>query len=170
MSKSSKSESAGRPRATRAAAPASASRPIAPRRPSRPATGDGLYGVAMPRQPFTPAPSPKQVDGPLLEAVVQRWWDEHDVLRRYLTRNAEAASVWSFIDGPMTANNPMGVHHAWGRTYKDLWQRFNTMRGYRQRYQNGWDCQGLHVEVEVEKELGFTNKHDIEAYGIARFV
>ena len=56
----------------------------------------------------------------------------------------------------------MGVHHAWGRTYKDLWQRFNTMRGYRQRYQNGFDCQGLWVEVEVEKELGFTNKRQIE--------
>ena len=64
----------------------------------------------------------------------------------------------------------MGVHHAWGRTYKDLFQRFNTMRGYKQRYQNGFDCQGLWVEVEVEKELGFKTKRDIEAYGIARFV
>ena len=49
----------------------------------------------------------------------------------------------------------MGVHHAWGRTYKDLYQRYNTMLGYNQRYQNGFDCQGLWVEVEVEKELGF---------------
>src|SRR5260221_3350506 len=130
----------------------------------------GLYGVGTAKQPFAPVPSPKQVDYPLLEGEIQRWWDEHDVLEHYLLRNEDADRRWSFIDGPMTANNPMGVHHAWGRTYKDLWQRFNTMRGFRQRYQNGWDSQGLHVEVEVEKELGFTNKHDIEAYGIAHFV
>jgi isoleucyl-tRNA synthetase len=170
MSKHETTDQPGTPRARPAATAPRATAPRATaRRASRAASG-GLYGAATARQPFAPAPSPKQVDGPLLEAEVQRWWDERNILRRYLTRNAEAARVWSFIDGPMTANNPMGVHHAWGRTYKDLWQRFNTMRGYRQRYQNGWDCQGLHVEVEVEKELGFTNKRDIEAYGIARFV
>ncbi|HEV7129606.1 MAG TPA: class I tRNA ligase family protein, partial [Ktedonobacterales bacterium] len=126
--------------------------------------------AAMNPPPFTSVPSPKQVDYALLERDIQQWWDEHHTLARYLARNANAAERWSFVDGPMTANNPMGVHHAWGRTYKDLWQRFNTMRGFRQRYQNGWDCQGLHVEVEVEKELGFTNKHDIEAFGVANFV
>jgi isoleucyl-tRNA synthetase len=169
----SKQETPSQPRRRRAAPAAGAPAPTgaaARKRASRAATPAGLYGSAAPRQPFAPAPSTRQMDGPLLEAEVQRWWDEHDILRRYLTRNASSERLWSFIDGPMTANNPMGVHHAWGRTYKDLWQRFNTMRGYRQRYQNGWDCQGLHVEVEVERELGFTNKHDIEAYGIARFV
>ena len=60
---------------------------------------------------------------------------------------------FSFQDGPITANNPMGVHHAWGRTYKDLWPRFYNLLGYKQRFQNGFDCQGLWVEVEVEKEL-----------------
>src|SRR5207237_1313601 len=65
---------------------------------------------------------------------------------------------WSFLDGPITANNPMGVHHAWGRTYKDLFQRFHAMLGHDQRYQNGFDCQGLWVEVEVEKELGLKSK------------
>ncbi|WIG59949.1 MAG: Isoleucyl-tRNA synthetase [Ktedonobacterales bacterium] len=122
------------------------------------------------RQLFAPVVAPTRVDYPQLEEGVQRWWDEHDILNRYLHRNDGSEKRWSFIDGPMTANNPMGVHHAWGRTYKDLWQRFNTMRGYRQRYQNGWDCQGLHVEVEVEKDLGFRNKHDIEAYGVGAFV
>ncbi|MFI5241303.1 MAG: class I tRNA ligase family protein, partial [Microgenomates group bacterium] len=68
------------------------------------------------------------------------------------------------------ANNPMGVHHAWGRTYKDLWPRFYNMRGYKQRFQNGFDCQGLWVEVEVEKELGFKTKKDIEKFGVAKFV
>ncbi|MDE3228999.1 MAG: class I tRNA ligase family protein, partial [Chloroflexota bacterium] len=110
------------------------------------------------------------MDYPLLEDEIQRWWDERGILSKYLHRNDHAERRFSFIDGPITANNPMGVHHAWGRTYKDLWQRFNTMRGFRQRYQNGFDCQGLWVEVEVEKELGFTNKHQIEEYGIARFV
>jgi len=77
---------------------------------------------------------------------------------------------WSFIDGPITANNPMGVHHGWGRTYKDLFHRYQAMRGCQIRYQNGFDCQGLWVEVEVEKEQGFRSKRDIEDYGIARFV
>ena len=62
----------------------------------------------------------------------------------------------------------MGVHHAWGRTYKDLWQRYYAMRGHDQRWQNGFDCQGLWVEVNVEKDLGFKSKKDIEAYGLAR--
>ncbi|MGZ3599893.1 MAG: isoleucine--tRNA ligase [Ktedonobacterales bacterium] len=122
------------------------------------------------RQLFQPVPAPTRVDYPLLEEGVQRWWDEHDILRRYLHRNDASEKRWSFIDGPITANNPMGVHHAWGRTYKDLWQRFNTMRGFKQRYQNGFDSQGLWVEVEVEKELGFTTKRQIEEYGIANFV
>ena len=61
---------------------------------------------------------------------------------------------WSFLDGPITANNPMGVHHAWGRTYKDLFQRFHAMLGEDQRWQNGFDCQGLWVEVNVERDLG----------------
>ena len=119
---------------------------------------------------FQPVPAPTRVDYPLLERDVQQWWDDHDILNKYLTRNERAKERWSFVDGPITANNPMGVHHAWGRTYKDLWQRFNTMRGYRQRYQNGFDCQGLWVEVEVEKELEMTNKRQIEEYGIGRFV
>lgn len=78
--------------------------------------------------------------------------------------------IWSFIDGPITANNPMGVHHGWGRTYKDLYNRFWTMKGRELRYQNGFDCQGLWVEVEVEKEKGFKSKTDIEKFGLAEFV
>jgi len=77
---------------------------------------------------------------------------------------------WSFIDGPITANNPMGVHHAWGRTYKDVFQRYRAMNAFELRYQNGFDCQGLWIEVEVERELGFKSKRDIESYGIAEFV
>src|SRR4051812_27963148 len=102
-----------------------------------------------------------QVDFPALERQTLRFWDEiraFDLLRE---KNKNGPR-WSFLDGPITANNPMGVHHAWGRTYKDAYQRFHAMLGQRQRYQNGFDCQGLWVEVEEEKELGLRSKRDIE--------
>ncbi len=119
---------------------------------------------------FKPVAAADRVDYPALELVIQQWWDEQGMMQKYLHRNDESDKQWSFLDGPITANNPMGVHHAWGRTYKDLYQRFKTMQGYKQRYQNGFDCQGLWVEVEVEKELGFKSKLDIEAFGIDEFV
>lgn len=104
-----------------------------------------------------------------LEHKVLRFWDENDTFAHLVKRN-QGKPRFSFLDGPITANNPMGVHHAWGRTYKDLYQRYQAMTGHELRYQNGFDCQGLWVEVEVEKELGFENKRDIEEYGIDRFV
>jgi isoleucyl-tRNA synthetase len=116
----------------------------------------------------------RPVDGKLdvvaLEKEQIARWGQQRAVERYLARNAGASSRYSFLDGPITANNPMGVHHAWGRTYKDLYQRYHTMLGERQRYQNGFDCQGLWIEVEVERELGFNNKRQIEAFGIDRFV
>lgn len=105
--------------------------------------------------------SPK-VDFPEKEKELLKKWYEEGTVEKYLHRNDLSAKRFSFIDGPITANNPMGVHHGWGRTYKDLWQRFWNMRGYAGRFQNGFDCQGLWVEVEVEKELGIRNKKDIE--------
>ncbi|WP_220192062.1 isoleucine--tRNA ligase [Ktedonospora formicarum] len=119
---------------------------------------------------FRPVMTADRVNYPALERSIQQWWDEHAVRQQYLKRNEQSTKRYSFLDGPITANNPMGVHHAWGRTYKDLYQRFKTMQGYKQRYQNGFDCQGLWVEVEVEKSLGLQTKRDIEAYGIAEFV
>ncbi len=89
-------------------------------------------------------------------------WYESGLVQKYLHKNDNSPDRFSFIDGPITANNPMGVHHAWGRTYKDLWQRFFNLLGYRQRFQNGFDCQGLWVEVEVEKNLDLKSKKDIE--------
>src|SRR3990167_6843961 len=97
-------------------------------------------------------------------------WYKNGVIKKYLSKNKSSQKYFSFLDGPITANNHMGVHHAWGRAYKDLWQRFKNMQGYKQRFQNGFDCQGLWVEVEVEKELGFKNKKDIEKFGVAKFV
>ncbi len=103
------------------------------------------------------------------EHELLREWTERRTFSRLRARNA-GGPRWSFLDGPITANNPMGVHHAWGRTYKDLYQRFHAMLGEDQRYQNGFDCQGLWVEVNVERDLGFTSKRDIEAFGVAEFV
>ena len=101
-------------------------------------------------------------DFPVMEKELLKEWYDKGIVQKYLDRNKNSKKYFSFLDGPITANNPMGVHHGWGRTYKDLWPRFYSMRGYKQRHQNGFDCQGLWVEVEVEKELGLKSKKDIE--------
>ncbi len=103
------------------------------------------------------------------EHKILKFWEEKKIFEKLKEKNKKG-KAWSFLDGPITANNPMGVHHAWGRTYKDLFQRYKAMQGYQERFQNGFDCQGLWVEVEVEKELGFKNKKDIEKFGIENFV
>ena len=112
---------------------------------------------------------PPQPDFPELERRILGFWEETRSFQRRIELN-EGGEPWSFIDGPKTANNPIGVHHAWGRTLKDLFQRYRAMLGHELRYQNGFDCQGLWVEVEVEKELGFSSKRDIEEYGVSNFV
>ncbi|RJO71133.1 MAG: isoleucine--tRNA ligase [Myxococcales bacterium] len=109
------------------------------------------------------------VDVVAMEHRILEFWKETQAFEK-LRRQLAGKPKWSFLDGPITANNPMGVHHAWGRTLKDLFQRYWAMNGRDQRYQNGFDCQGLWVEVEVEKQLGFATKREIEAYGVDRFV
>jgi isoleucyl-tRNA synthetase len=118
--------------------------------------------------PFKPVSA--TVDFPALERDILQWWKDADAFNQLRRLRAASDKRFSFLDGPITANNPMGVHHAWGRTYKDLWQRYYAMKGYNQRWQNGFDCQGLWIEVNVERDLGFKNKRDIEQYGIAPFV
>jgi isoleucyl-tRNA synthetase len=108
-------------------------------------------------------------DLPEVENRILNFWKEKNIFEK-LRKKIQGKKRWSFLDGPITANNPMGVHHAWGRTYKDLFQRYKAMQGFDQRFQNGFDCQGLWVEVEVEKEMGFKNKKDIEKFGIDKFV
>lgn len=103
-----------------------------------------------------------KIDFPEMERRILEWWYKSGVVEKYLQKNKKSSKYFSFLDGPITANNPMGVHHAWGRTYKDLWQRYKNMQGFRERFQNGFDAQGLWVEVEVEKELGLKSKKDIE--------
>ncbi len=112
---------------------------------------------------------PKNLEFPEMEHDITRYWEEKEIVAKYLIKN-KGKKKWSFQDGPITANNPMGVHHAWGRSYKDMFQRYKTMKGFELRFQNGFDCQGLWVEVEVEKQLGFKSKKDIEKYGVDKFV
>lgn len=99
---------------------------------------------------------------PEMEKKWLNHWYTKGIVKKYLQKNNKSSKYFSFLDGPITANNPMGVHHAWGRTYKDMWPRFFNLLGYKQRFQNGFDCQGLWVEVEVEKELRLKSKKDIE--------
>jgi isoleucyl-tRNA synthetase len=103
-----------------------------------------------------------QVDFPALEETVLKFWDTISAFEK-LRQKGIGKPIWSFLDGPITANNPMGVHHAWGRTYKDVYNRYFAMTGHELRWQNGFDCQGLWVEVEVEKELKLNSKRDIES-------
>ncbi|MBA2445771.1 MAG: isoleucine--tRNA ligase [Nocardioidaceae bacterium] len=111
---------------------------------------------------------PTQIDLPALEREILTWWDEHDTFARSLAETADAPR-WTFYEGPPTANGKPGTHHVEARVFKDVFPRFKTMQGFHVERKAGWDCQGLHVEVGVEKELGVSGKQQIEAYGIAEF-
>ena len=110
---------------------------------------------------------PKQSFPELEERILERW-RERDVFHRSLAQRADA-EVWSFYEGPPTANGQPGSHHVLSRVFKDIYPRYRTMRGYRVPRKAGWDCHGLPVELEVEQELGISSKAEIEAYGIAEF-
>ncbi len=110
-----------------------------------------------------------KIDFVTLEHDMLDFWETNNIFQKRVKSN-EGKTKWSFIDGPITANNPMGVHHAWGRSLKDIYNRYKAMTGHELRYQNGFDCQGLWVEVEVEKELGFKTKKEVEKHGIENFV
>ena len=113
-------------------------------------------------------PVPPQIDLPQLERDILALWAEQDIFARTLQQTA-GARRWTFYEGPPTANGVPGVHHVEARVLKDVFPRLKTMQGYHVDRKAGWDCQGLHVEVGVEKELGLSGKQQIEAYGIAAF-
>lgn len=124
---------------------------------------------------MTPQPSqpqyrqvPAQVDLPALEHEVLALWDERKTFARSVEQS-EGLPDWIFYEGPPTANGMPGAHHIEARVFKDVFPRFKTMQGHHVTRKAGWDCHGLPVELAVEKELGFTGKQDIEAYGIAEF-
>ena len=114
------------------------------------------------------APLPAQVDLPALEHEILARWRDAGTFERSLKQTA-GGPAWTFYEGPPTANGLPGAHHVEARTFKDLFPRFKTMQGFHVPRRAGWDCHGLPVEVAVEKELGLTDKRDIEAYGVARF-
>ena len=113
-------------------------------------------------------PLPPVPDHPRLEEEILQWWEDEQVFRQLRDKN-RGNDRWSFIDGPVTANKTLGVHTAWGRTLKDVFQRYKALRGFDQRYQNGFDCQGLWIEVGVERQLGLNSKREIEEYGLENF-
>ena len=126
----------------------------------------------MTRRPAHPLIPPRTVDArqelPALELEVLERWRERDVFAESL-RLREGAPQWVFYEGPPTANGPPGSHHVLSRVFKDIYPRFQTMRGHRVERKGGWDCHGLPVEIAVEQELGIHDKAEIEEYGIARF-
>ncbi len=113
-------------------------------------------------------PVPAQVDLPDLDRAVLRFWEDGKVFASSVERNA-GGPRWTFYEGPPTANGHPGVHHVEARVFKDLFPRFKTMQGFYVERKAGWDCQGLHVEVGVENELGLSGHQQIEDYGIAAF-
>jgi isoleucyl-tRNA synthetase len=113
-------------------------------------------------------PLPTVPDHPALEEEILAWWEQEGIFGKLRERN-RGGPTFSFFDGPVTANKPMGVHTAWGRTLKDVFQRYKAYRGFDERYQNGFDCQGLWIEVGVERDLGLNSKPEIEEYGLENF-
>jgi isoleucyl-tRNA synthetase len=113
-------------------------------------------------------PLPEKPDHPALELAILELWEREGTFEQLREQN-RGGPRWSFIDGPVTANKTLGVHTAWGRTLKDVFQRYKALRGFDQRYQNGFDCQGLWIEVGVERQLGLNSKREIEDYGLEEF-
>jgi isoleucyl-tRNA synthetase len=113
-------------------------------------------------------PLPEKVSFPALEEEILERWGERDVFRESMRRR-EGAEPFVFYEGPPTANGRPGSHHVLARVFKDVFPRFQTMRGRYVERKAGWDCHGLPVEIAVEQQLGFTSKADIERYGIAEF-
>ena len=105
---------------------------------------------------------------PALEERILAWWKEHRVFEKSLELRA-GDPEWVFYEGPPTANGKPGVHHVLARVFKDIYPRYKTMRGYFVGRKGGWDCHGLPVELEIERQLGFDHKEQIEAYGVAEF-
>ena len=111
---------------------------------------------------------PAQIDLPSMEASILDFWSQNQIFEKSVA-NRNGAPRWSFYEGPPTANGMPGTHHIEARVFKDLFPRFQTMKGKQVIRKAGWDCHGLPVEIAVEKELGFTGKADIEKFGVAEF-
>jgi isoleucyl-tRNA synthetase len=109
-----------------------------------------------------------KVDLADLEQQVLANWNKNQVFAKSMAQSAGKPN-WVFFEGPPTANGMPGAHHVEARTFKDIFPRYRTMKGFHVERRAGWDCHGLPVEIEIEKELKFNGKKDIEAFGIAEF-
>ncbi|MGD9901188.1 MAG: isoleucine--tRNA ligase [Spirochaetales bacterium] len=105
-----------------------------------------------------------------MEEDVLKFWDEQNCFHKLQAKNKDSKKYYRFLDGPITANNNMGIHHVWGRTLKDTYIKYKAMKGYDLHYQNGFDAHGTPVEVAVEKELGIKDKKELVNYGLGKFV
>ena len=114
------------------------------------------------------APVDPQQSFPRLEEDVLARWRERDIFHESIRRR-EGAPPFVFYEGPPTANGRPGSHHVLARVFKDVFPRYKTMRGHLVHRKGGWDCHGLPVELEIERELGIGSKDDIERYGVAEF-
>ena len=103
-----------------------------------------------------------------MEESVLKFWKHAEIFKKTVSQR-EGAPEYVFYEGPPTANGKPGVHHVLARAFKDMFPRYKIMRGYHVSRRGGWDTHGLPVEIEVEKQLGFTNKQQIEEYGIDKF-
>ncbi len=111
---------------------------------------------------------PPQIDLPATEHQILAFWEKNEIFSKSVSAR-DGAPRWTFYEGPPTANGSPGTHHIEARVFKDLFPRYQTMKGKQVIRKAGWDCHGLPVEIAVEKELGFAGKGDIEKYGIAAF-
>ena len=114
------------------------------------------------------APVSSRVRFPELEETILQAWRDEDTFRE-VDRVRAAAPLFVFYEGPPTANGSPGIHHVLSRSFKDVILRYKTMRGFRPLRRGGWDTHGLPVELEIEKELGFSSKSEIERLGIEEF-
>ena len=105
-----------------------------------------------------------------MEEGVLNFWQSNNIFEKLKSKNKQTGKYFATLDGPITANYIMGLHHAYNRTFKDAMIKFAALKGYDEHYQNGFDAHGLPVELRAERELGLNSKKDIESYGIGKFV
>ena len=111
---------------------------------------------------------PASIDLPKMEAEILSFWERNAIFHQSVKAH-DGQNSWTFYEGPPTANGMPGTHHIEARVFKDVFPRYQTMKGHQVVRKAGWDCHGLPVEIAVEKELGFSGKGDIEKFGIAQF-
>lgn len=110
----------------------------------------------------------KQINHPKIEVEILQFWRENNIFAKSISTRDDGIP-FTFYEGPPTANGKPGIHHVMGRTVKDLFCRYKTLKGYKVERKAGWDTHGLPVEIEVEKQLGLNGRSQVEAFGVAKY-